>query len=61
MLYSITGEPVELYNMIDDPQQTKNVFSDNVAVAERLHQQLLAYLTALGTDDVFLKPRQPLQ
>ncbi|MEO0561294.1 MAG: sulfatase-like hydrolase/transferase, partial [Chloroflexota bacterium] len=61
MLYSIAGEPVELYDMANDPHQTTNVFSDHVAIAEGLHQQLLAYLTALGTDDVFLTPRQTLQ
>ena len=61
MLYSIAGEPVELYNMIDDPKQEKNVFAENIDVAKHLHKQLFDYLASLGTDDVFLNLRQNLQ
>lgn len=61
MLYSIAGEPVELYNMIDDPGQKHNVFADHIDVAEHLHQQLLDYLTSLGTDEIFLSQRKTLQ
>ena len=61
LLYSVAGEPVELYNLIDDPKQEKNVFADHKEVAERLHQQFLEFLISLGTDEIYLAPRRTLQ
>jgi arylsulfatase A-like enzyme len=60
MLYSIAGEPVELYDMVTDPEQLHNVFAGQRDVAKALQQELLSFLTSLGTDEVFLKLRQRL-
>jgi arylsulfatase A-like enzyme len=60
MLYSIAGEPVELYDMVTDPEQLHNVVADQRDEAKALHQELLSFLTSLGTAEVFLKLRQRL-
>ena len=61
LLYSVAGEPVELYDLENDPGQQQNVLSQHTVVAEKLHKQLFEFLQAIGTDDVYLAPRRALQ
>ncbi len=61
LLYSIAGEPVELYNRKTDLAQENNVFSRHTDVAADLHQRFYDFLESLGTDEVFLGPRRSLE
>jgi hypothetical protein len=50
----------ELYHLADDPKQTRNVIADHRAVAQRLHEQYIQFLRAIGTSQDRLIPRQLL-
>jgi arylsulfatase A-like enzyme len=60
LMYSIAGEPVELYHTDFDPQQEKNVYVGNEDVAEQLHRRLVGFLETTGTDERLLATRRSL-
>lgn len=60
LIYTVHGEPVELYHTAADPQQKKNLFRQNRRKAEELHRKFLATLEAQGTEERLLKPRMKL-
>lgn len=58
--YSGAGGP-ELYHLPTDPKQQHNVFSENRAVAERLHATHVRLLEELGTREEYLANRRELR
>jgi hypothetical protein len=56
-LQKIMGEPPrnELYYIPEDPNQQRNVYRENKAVAEALHGKLVAFLKSVGTKAEILK------
>jgi arylsulfatase A-like enzyme len=60
LIYSIAGEPVELYRTESDPEQERNVFVGNEDVAEKLHRRFVAFLEGAGTDEGLLATRRSL-
>ena len=60
LIYSIEGEPVELYHTDSDPEQRENVAEGSEAIARDLHMRFTTFLEDMGTDPVFLKPRKKI-
>ena len=46
----------ELYNLMDDPKQEKNVISDYPDVARELHDKYIQFLRKIGTPEEIVKP-----
>ena len=61
LLYSIAGEPVELYNRETDLAQEDNVFLRQTEVATELHKRFNDFLESLDTEEVSLGPRHSLE
>ena len=45
----------QLFNLKDDPEQLKDLSSDNPEVMKELRQTMLEYLDELDTDEVWMK------
>lgn len=59
LLYSIEGDPVELYRTKEDPDHKHNVYDENKEIAASLHTKFVAFLEELGTTDpAVLEPRR---
>ena len=46
----------ELYNLVDDPKQEKNIISDYPDVARELHEKYIQFLRKIGTPEEIVKP-----
>ena len=57
MIYACEGERTELYNLMEDPLQERDVFKRHPEVASALHQQFVELLQSAGTEDRLLRPR----
>lgn len=60
LIYSVAGEPVELYHTASDPKQEKNVFANNKDVADQLHRRFVRFLEGVGTDERLMATRRTL-
>ena len=60
LIYSAEGEPAELYNLVEDPNQQHDVIQDFPNVAQDLHAEFFSLLEGVGTEERFLKSRQRL-
>jgi arylsulfatase A-like enzyme len=60
LIYATESEPVELYNLVSDPKQEKNVFDDNEAVARDLHAKFVRLLEEVNTEEGVIAPRRQL-
>jgi arylsulfatase A-like enzyme len=60
LLYSAAGEPIELYDVTQDPRQTKNVADQNRDVVTHLHKQFVSLLEQVGTRRALVEPRSQL-
>jgi len=60
LLYYLEGEPVELYNLDDDPKQEKNVAKRHPEVVQKLHGFYADFLRDIGTPEELLEPRARL-
>ncbi|MHB8621343.1 MAG: hypothetical protein ACYDAG_17565, partial [Chloroflexota bacterium] len=60
MLYSSTGGPVELYDLVADPGQRSNVAADHPSAIETLHRSYVQLLEACETPEEYLAPRRRL-
>jgi arylsulfatase A-like enzyme len=60
LLYAARGEPVELYHLPSDPQQSTNVATRHPGVVEDLHHAYVALLQETSTPQEYLEPRQAL-
>ena len=49
LLYSVSGEPVELYNVKDDPNHTTNLSKENMGVVEKMHADYARWLQEMAT------------
>ncbi len=49
MLYSVTGEPVELYNAKTDPGHTTNLAEENQGIVKAMHKEYAQWLQEMGT------------
>ncbi|MHB1524169.1 MAG: sulfatase [Candidatus Dormibacteria bacterium] len=58
LLYSSAHEPVELYDLADDPGQIRNVALANESVVADLHSRLLADLESYGAASHLVEPRR---
>ncbi len=58
LIYATSGEPVELYHTLSDPEQRENLADTNEAKARELHKKFTNFLEEMGTDEVFLTPRK---
>ena len=46
----------ELYNLKEDPKQTRNVFEENIDVAKELHAKYIQFLREIGAREEVIKP-----
>jgi len=60
LLYSIKGQPVELYKAKNDPGHQKNVYKEFQDVAKNLHKKFVDFLEEKGTAAEHLYPRKNL-
>lgn len=60
LLYFREGEPVELYDVKNDPKQKKNVARQNPDAVAKLHKLYVNFLREIGTRDEFLQSRERL-
>ena len=44
----------ELYNIIKDPSETKNLYNDKTEIAKELYNKMLQFLKSVGTDKKIL-------
>ncbi len=51
MLYSASGEPVELYDARNDPGHTRNLSEEKKEIVERLHQMYVTWLKEMKTPE----------
>ncbi|OFW63275.1 MAG: hypothetical protein A2Z35_00090 [Actinobacteria bacterium RBG_19FT_COMBO_36_27] len=58
LLYSVEGDASELYNLMSDPKQKKNIISNHPDIARDLHQKYLDVLNSCDVNEVLLKPRR---
>ncbi len=58
MLYAVEGVPIELYNLVDDPRQQKNVADEHPDIVKRLHGQFLELLARTGTEERLIRTRR---
>jgi len=49
-----------LYDLRSDPQQKRNLYRKEPAVARRLHGEFIRQLEELGTDESLIAPRREL-
>jgi hypothetical protein len=60
LLYSVHGQPIELYKTKEDPGHLKNEFSDNPEITRELHAKFVARLEELETPQQYLEPRREI-
>lgn len=60
MLYSTAGEPVELYNIKNDPGHTKNLSGEEKEIVEKLHKLYVEWLKEMNTSEDRLANRLEL-
>ena len=60
LLYSVAGEPVELYAAKTDPHHTRDVSHENREVVTSLHASYAAWLRAVATPEERLGSRLEL-
>ena len=58
LLYSAEGQPVELYNLREDPKQERDVSSEHPDVVKELHGMFVSLLEEAGTDPRYFEPRR---
>jgi len=49
-----------LYYLPDDPQQERNLISEQQDLAKRMHVQYVEFLETLGTEEKYLRYRRRL-
>lgn len=59
-IYSIEGDPAELYHLPADPQQQKNLIEERKDIAEDLHKKFVARLETAGTNPKLIDVRRKL-
>ncbi len=59
-LYSTESFPAQLYDLKNDPQESKNIIDKNWEVAKDLHQKFVDFLEGLGTSEHHLGSRRHL-
>jgi hypothetical protein len=60
LVYSDSEGPVELYHTAGDPQQKRNVFRENLDVANNLHSAFISFLETHGTAPRLIESRRKL-
>ena len=60
-LYSTEADPAELYDLHDDPAESKNVIESNQNVAREFHEKLVAFFERIGVAERLLGPRRKLR
>ncbi|MHB8294872.1 MAG: sulfatase [Acidimicrobiales bacterium] len=60
LLYSSDADPVELYDLRQDPQQQDNVAMDHPGVVSELHEKLVEFLEQAQCPELYLAPRRRL-
>ncbi len=60
LLYSVAGEPVELYAAQSDPQHTRDVSQENGEVVASMHARYAAWLRVMDTPQERLGSRLKL-
>lgn len=61
LLYTPDEGLSELYDLAQDPRQTKNVIADHVDVAKELHQFLVKFMRDTKVPEALIKPRLELR
>jgi arylsulfatase A-like enzyme len=60
LLYSVYGDPVELYDRINDPGHQNNLFPGARGIAEELHARFVKWMEKMGVPEKELAPRRKL-
>jgi len=60
LIYSVEGEPAELYDLKRDLGQQDNIIDDAREIAIDLHTRLVSLLESVGTEERLLAPRRRL-
>ncbi len=59
-LYSLEGEPHELYDAVNDPQHQHNLATEKPDVCEMMLQKFVAFMDAVDTPQEYAAPRRKL-
>ncbi len=59
-LYSLEGEPHELYDAVNDPQHQRNLATEKPDVCEMMLQKFVAFMDAVDTPQEYAAPRRKL-
>jgi arylsulfatase A-like enzyme len=60
-LFATENYPAQLYDLENDPKETKNIITQNWTVAEELHRKFIELLEWVGTDEKYLSERHRLK
>lgn len=60
LLYSVQGDPVELYDRIRDPGHLHNLYLQQIEIAQALHARFVEWMEKLGVAEKELAPRRKL-
>jgi len=60
LLYAARGEPIELYHSKLDRGHENNLADEHPEIVERLHQEFITFLEAVGTPERAIEPRRRL-
>ncbi len=61
LLYAVEPGVSELFHLLSDPKQEKNVINEHPEVAQGLHQQFVRFLREADVPRLLLEPRLELE
>ena len=59
-LYALEGEPIELYDALNDPGHQRNLAAELPAVCEMMHAKFVRWMDEMGTPEAYAAPRRRL-
>lgn len=59
-LYSLEGEPIELYDAVNDPGHQRNLAAEQPDVCAMMQAKFARWMEAMDTPEEYAAPRQRL-
>ena len=59
-LYALEGEPIELYDAVNDPGHQRNLAEKRPDVCEMMHAKFVRWMDEMGTPEEYAAPRRRL-
>ena len=58
--YALEGEPIELYDAVNDPGHQRNLAGDHPEICEMMHAKFVRWMDAMDTPAAYAAPRRRL-